>query len=104
MYCITGASDDAINTTNEATLLKNNNVTIYSVGIGVADDKELNAIASSESYVFHEENYSNISQVSGPLAQAICLGKCLTMMNNAGRILSVLPCYVVQISKVPIHQ
>ncbi|XP_052771609.1 sushi, von Willebrand factor type A, EGF and pentraxin domain-containing protein 1-like [Mya arenaria] len=74
-----GQSDDVNRTIAQADLLKNSGVTIYTVGVGdFANILELGPVASpragtfNETYYFTVDNYANIDQVSGPLADATC--------------------------------
>ncbi|XP_052771155.1 sushi, von Willebrand factor type A, EGF and pentraxin domain-containing protein 1-like [Mya arenaria] len=74
-----GQSDDVNRTIAQAEMLKNTSVTIYTVGVGdYANELELGPVASpragsfNETYYFPVDNYANIDQVSGPLADATC--------------------------------
>ncbi|KAL4216425.1 cr1 protein [Mactra antiquata] len=67
-----GNSDDVNATRAEAELLRNEGVTIYAVGVGGAVSQEINNIATNSNYVFHVDNYADISQIEGPLAGVTC--------------------------------
>ena len=72
LYIHTGHSDNFNETVEQAQLLKDSGVTIYSVGVGLTDEKELKLIASNETYVFTVDNYDRIDEIAGPLAGVTC--------------------------------
>jgi hypothetical protein len=71
-YYFAGHSDNFNETVDQAQLLKDSGVTIYSVGVGLTDEKELQLIASNATYVFTVDNYDRIDEITGPLAGVTC--------------------------------
>ncbi|XP_045184201.2 sushi, von Willebrand factor type A, EGF and pentraxin domain-containing protein 1-like [Mercenaria mercenaria] len=67
-----GHSDNFNATAEQARLLKETGVTVYSVGVGLTDEKELQLIASNTTYVFTVDNYDTINEIAGPLAGVTC--------------------------------
>ncbi|XP_053386777.1 complement receptor type 1-like [Mercenaria mercenaria] len=67
-----GHSDNINETAEQAQLLKDSGVTIYSVGVGLTDVKELELIASNTTFVFTVDNYDRINEITGPLAGITC--------------------------------
>ena len=73
---IIGQSDSFNDTTYQAELLQDQNVTVYSVGVGqYAAITELLAMASDQRYVFTVDDYDTIDSVAGPLADITCHGR-----------------------------
>jgi len=68
-----GESNYPNRTLEQAELLKAQNVTIFSVGVGIeTNPAELRAIASSDNYVFNATSYGAIQSVSRLLSERTC--------------------------------
>jgi len=76
LYYQQGQSDNINQHPDQAELLRNSGVTVYTVGVGdYAKEEELKAVATQNSYFYYFDNYSHIDEVVGPQADAICSGK-----------------------------
>ena len=70
-------------TSQEATKLRNNGITIFSIGVGSgAKLTELNAMATDpdKTHVFTVTNFSSLDKIKGTLAQQTCNGMCFRLI------------------------
>lgn len=67
-----GQSNNPEATKTEASKLKQQNVAVYAVGVGITKLEELQAIATNTTYVFQVESYVHMENIAGPLGKAIC--------------------------------
>lgn len=71
-----GKSTSSIATSAEAQRLRQQGVTVFSVGVGAANKQELDAMATDpdNSHVFVVNNFDALKQINGELAQKACEG------------------------------
>ena len=50
-------------------------IIVFAIGVGVVNDKELYAIASSRDYMFKVANYSALDTLKGAIAAEACKGR-----------------------------
>lgn len=74
-----GMSTSTIATSAEAQRLRQQGVTVFSVGVGSANKQELDAMATDpdNSHVFVVNNFDALKQINGELAQKACEGMCI---------------------------
>lgn len=72
----TGRTSEPDRTIEAASRLKQDDVIIYTAGIGNwYSHYELSNVASQPSYVFNTTNYDTLENLQGPLGSATCEGK-----------------------------
>ena len=70
------ADVDEQNTLPNAAALKDEGVTIYSIGVGsFANTEELMDIAGSKGRVFSIENFDEFDHLRGSITNDVCMGK-----------------------------
>ena len=71
-----GTSNSFNNTIQQAALLKQAGVTVFAIGVGNINQKELQEIASqpSSSHMFVVNDFNALTQINGSLKQATCEG------------------------------
>uniref|UniRef100_A0A8I3PUY6 Collagen alpha-5(VI) chain n=1 Tax=Canis lupus familiaris TaxID=9615 RepID=A0A8I3PUY6_CANLF len=67
-----GVSHDRDNLSDTALKLRNKGINIYAVGVGQANQLELETMAGNKSNTFHVDNFSNLKDIYLPLQEKMC--------------------------------
>lgn len=68
-----GASHDRTLLNETALKLRNRGIDIYAVGVGPADQLELEAMAGNKSKTFHVDNFNKLEDIYLPLQESMCI-------------------------------
>lgn len=67
-----GVSDDRNMLNDTALKLRDKGIIIYAVGVGEADQKELEAMAGNKDNTIHVENFDKLKDIYLPLQESVC--------------------------------
>ncbi|XP_041589503.1 LOW QUALITY PROTEIN: collagen alpha-5(VI) chain [Vulpes lagopus] len=67
-----GVSHDRDNLSDTASKLRNKGINIYAVGVGQANQLELETMAGNKNNTFHVDNFSNLKDIYLPLQEKMC--------------------------------